>query len=351
MISHKTVANFKKAQFQEQQFELLQKGLLSYDDFRSIYQRGPEQAFSEDQVWDFLIQLKLACPMDKERRQILVPSLITDGMEKVVKAKEKELEGSEACLVVQYNFDKDKESVGMYNKFLRSLTESMMSREKGGEIHMSYSQKVEMKKLGNVAAVQGVLRWSTNNIQKPEEFEFLLAEYETTFPTPDPEENDSMSQCYAIHRGIRFLLKPCEGPLRSASLEILAHLDEKFSTGLDDPQRSLICKTCLLEGNQGYFQLKEGLQLKSMTALCSRFHKLDKSLIDVVQTSLEPQEFQLKTLMETPKEELGLEPFGSSDIRKRLLAGQLPIGEQIWIYHDAQTNPWNPVARWNPYAH
>ena len=41
VISHKTVGHFKKAQFQHKKLELLQKGLLSYEDFRSIYQSGP----------------------------------------------------------------------------------------------------------------------------------------------------------------------------------------------------------------------------------------------------------------------------------------------------------------------
>ena len=350
VISHKTVKNFKKAQFQEQQFELLQKGLLSYDDFVSIYRSGPEQAFSEAQVWDFLIQLQLACPMDAERRQILVPSLITDSMEEVMKTREKELERSEACVVLQYNFDKNLKSVAMYNRFLRTLTESMMLGDKGGEIHMSYSQKVEMKKLGNVAAVQGVLRWSTTNIQRPDEFEFLLAEYDTTFPTPDPEENSMISKCYAIHRGIRILLNPSQGPVSAALFEILAHLDQKFSMGLDELQRCLLCKMCLLEGKQGYFQLKEGLELKSTAGRCSRLlHKLDNSLAEAIQKSKEPQEFQLKSLMETEKEALGLEPFGTSEIRMRLLEGNLAVGEQIWVYHDAETDPWNLVARLNPY--
>ena len=34
-----------------------------------------------------------------------------------------------------------------------------------------------------------------------------------------------------------------------------------------------------------------------------------------------------------------------------MLSGQLKCGEQIWIYHDSETNPCNPVACMNPYAH
>ena len=31
--------------------------------------------------------------------------------------------------------------------------------------------------------------------------------------------------------------------------------------------------------------------------------------------------------------------------------GQLNIGEQIWIHHDPRSDPFNPVALMNPYAH
>ena len=34
-----------------------------------------------------------------------------------------------------------------------------------------------------------------------------------------------------------------------------------------------------------------------------------------------------------------------------MLSGKLEPGEQIWIFHDHQTNPCNPVARFNKYAH
>ena len=34
-----------------------------------------------------------------------------------------------------------------------------------------------------------------------------------------------------------------------------------------------------------------------------------------------------------------------------MLSGQLKCGEQIWIYHHSGTNPCNPVACMNPYAH
>ena len=49
----------------------------------------------------------------------------------------------------------------------------MILGEKGGEIIMFYSQKVEKKKLGNVAGVLGVMKWHTKGIQEPETFQFV----------------------------------------------------------------------------------------------------------------------------------------------------------------------------------
>ena len=61
--------------------------------------------------------------------------------------------------------------------------------------------------------------------------------------------------------------------------------------------------------------------------------------------------FQLKNLIKQNKSELGLETFESSEIRRKMLAGTLAPGEQIWILRDRQSNPCNPVARVNEYAH
>ena len=65
----------------------------------------------------------------------------------------------------------------------------------------------------------------------------------------------------------------------------------------------------------------------------------------------EPEPFQLESLMDTDKESLELEPFCESSVKRKMLDGDLDEGTQIWIYHDVATNPWNPVARSNPYAH
>ena len=67
--------------------------------------------------------------------------------------KKSRIERHEESVSIQYNFDKHGQNVGTFPRFLKIFTESMILGEKGGEILMSYSQKVEKKKLGNVAWV------------------------------------------------------------------------------------------------------------------------------------------------------------------------------------------------------
>ena len=77
---------------------------------------------------------------------------------------------------------------------------------------------------------------------------------------------------------------------------------------------------------------------------------MDESLVEIMQRAQEPEPFQLKSLMELTKEDLGLEVFEKSDLKKNMLKGNLAKGEQVWIYHDAAINP-NLVSKINKYAH
>ena len=55
--------------------------------------------------------------------------------------------------------------------------------------------------------------------------------------------------------------------------------------------------------------------------------------------------------MKMDKESLHLETFDESQIKADMFNGRLPKGEQLWIHHDRETDPWNMAARVNPYAH
>merc|ERR1711971_450142 len=254
----------------------------------------------------------------------MVPSLMDESMEDIFKKTGMELEGHEACWSIQYNFDKTGKTFGMFMNFFKIFTKAMLFGDSGGEILLSYSQKVETKKLGCVTGVYGVMKWHTDieNIQKPEEFDFLLTEYEINLPSPIPEEN---SECYAIHRGIRISLRPKASVCADATIKILSKLDSKFTSNLENVQMCLPCKKCILDGKYGYFPLEEGVRLQSAHSRCSQNfeHTMDEASIEIMQRAAEPEPFQLEPLMGAKKKDLGLEIFEKSGLKRKMLSGEL----------------------------
>ena len=80
-------------------------------------------------------------------------------------------------------------------------------------------------------------------------------------------------------------------------------------------------------------------------------HDPNNSIVEMIEEAQRRKPFELETLLQREKSSLGLEKFGRSKIKDKMLNGSLEAGEQIWVYHDRQTDPCNPVARVNPYAH
>ena len=136
--------------------------------------------------------------------------------------------------------------------------------------------------------------------------------------------------------------------------EIFQKLDEKFTKThpTDKMKRSLACQKCQKEGKDGNFFLDSNLKVKANSRFCNLRHSISDEIEWMMAMSGKAETpFRLNNLMMRPKEELGLEPFGTSQIKKDMLSGKLKQGHQIWIYHDKYTDWWNPVARWNPYSH
>jgi len=71
----------------------------------------------------------------------------------------------------------------------------------------------------------------------------------------------------------------------------------------------------------------------------------------ILENKVEKKTFSLDKLMKKEKDNLQLETFSQSSLLRKIKSGRMDIGEQIWIYHDSETNPENPVAVINPYAH
>ena len=182
-----------------------------------------------------------------------------------------------------------------------------------------------------------------------EDFNFLILEDETAFESEDP---DDAPRPFSRDRGVRIYLKPKKGTVTSAVFEIFRRIDKEFSPFLKDVHRSLSCKECQQSQTDGSFCLEKGIELTSTKRPCTRRrHNPPKRIVELLENSGGKQLFSLETLMAQKKSVLGLEPFKSSQIKKDMEEGILEPGHQIWIYHDSETDPWNPVARMNKYAH
>ena len=216
---------------------------------------------------------------------------------------------------------------------------------------MAFSQKVEGKKLGCVGGVHGTLKWITSGIQHAEVFTFLILEYETEFGCDD--DPDETPKPFSRDRAVQIYLKPKKGELTNAVFEIFRRIDKEFSPHLTDVHRSLFCKECQRSQIDGSFCLDKGIELTSTERPCTRnrCHGPPERIVELIEKSGGKKPFNLDTLMAREKATLELEPFKSSQIKKEMEEGDLEPGHQIWIYHDSQTDCWNPVARMNKYAH
>jgi hypothetical protein len=275
VVNHDVEKRFKSlVKFTETKKNLLQKGIISFSDFQSIYNG---QAFTAEQTWEILCQLGLACLLIKDHEHFIhVPCLISQKNEVKVKEKEYELQNNQEALHVQYFCDHS--SIGLYNEMLKVMTENLLWGVKGGDIELAYSQKVEGRKLGNVGGVQGTMLWPPpGSGRKSDVFQFLLAEYETE----DPDEEDQIKKCFAVHRSIHLYIKPEKGCLSRSSMEILQNLDAKFSPALGTlpVHRRLTCTECQAQGRQGYLLLEQGMLLQPYAKCSEMKHTPDERLL------------------------------------------------------------------------
>ena len=238
IITHKAAKRFQGVKFEQRKRDIDEIGLVSFSDFEKIYS---SQAFRTDKIWDFIAQLGLGIPVQrsKEEKLMMIPCLINDSMEAEVNEIEREFCEDEEALCLQYLFDRNSSTIGLYQKFLEVFTHTFLWRENGGDFSMAFSQKVESKRLGCVGGVHGTLRWITTGIQQAEVFTFLILEYETAIGCEDSEDTPKP---FSRDRGVRIFLKPKKGKITGAVFEIFRRIDKEFSPYLTDVHRSLSCK-------------------------------------------------------------------------------------------------------------
>ena len=208
---------------------------------------------------------------------------------------------------------------------------------------LSYSQKVENKRLGIVAGIWGCLKWQGNQSAKPEQFEFMFLEYEDS-PFDPTEESE---KCFALSRSVKIYLRSDTKCLSQDTFDVLREMDNVFSVDLQDAVRKLACKTCQREEKEGYFWLENGLKLSTDNTRCNDLnrHKIRKEVMAIMS-----KPFILQSLINEVKAD-DLQEFQNSDILQKMESGDFERGQQIWIFHDKSTDWCNPFARFNPYAH
>ena len=362
VITHKVKDKFKGVRFEGDVQDLLNKGCLSFKVFCEAY-KSDDHPFTEEEVWMFMKELGLAFPIlsadiedtaenEEElglNETVMIPCLINDSMETQIKDEEKEMEMSQNSLCLAYKFDRNTSTIWIYYKLLEVFTRTFFGKY-GGDFDLAYSQKIEERRLGTVGGISGTLKWtnSKDGIREPKRYSFLFLEHEST---EDARDLDSMDKPFALSRGVKIHLQPIDGEMTEDMFSILEEIDKAFLPHLgEDVPRSLACKMCQERGSTGCFRLKQGIELESDTKKCSKLkHFPGTRIIELMKKKQKP--FEMDNLIAVEKSSLNLQAFEDSDIKKNMLSGKLEPGEQIWIFHDHQTNPCNPVARFNKYAH
>ena len=236
VISHDVCDKLREINGEEdkkKEKEIKHKGTMSFKTFSKIFNQSQELKFSPKQVWQFLVHLGLAIPindMDKEPR-ILVPSLISDETKATMMER---ADCKKDTLSFQYVFAWDHRSLHSFHDLVVTFTRLFFQEGKGGEIAQCFSQKIEKRTLGLVAGVYGKFK----EPHKSKTMEFTLLQYDEA-----TTENSLQSR----QRLLRIKLKP---ESRSA-VEVLRRLDRAFSEIYSHLERGLPCEKCEEQGEKG----------------------------------------------------------------------------------------------------
>ena len=163
VLNHNVKNSFQGVKFKEVRNDL-KKGLISRNNFSKLYKSGENSSLPEEKCWQFLIELGLVLPLtDKGEDQIvLIPSIISDETEPEIQKELSEMESPKESVCVQYTFDKHRRSLKSFPLMLKRFTDQFLW-DNGGQILLSYSQKIERRKLGLVRGIQGYLKWQSED--------------------------------------------------------------------------------------------------------------------------------------------------------------------------------------------
>ena len=156
--------------------ELICTGIVRRDCFEALISHGRNAKFDTEDIWHFLIAFHLATEI-KEPRSLYIPALIPDFMEARIYARLAEAKKDSLTLGFYYSFEKCDKVFGLFNNLLGELASSKHFYKKeqpGIHFQTGFSAKIENRKLGDVAAMKGSLRWREED--KIDIIEFILVE-------------------------------------------------------------------------------------------------------------------------------------------------------------------------------
>ena len=280
--------------------DLTEKGKISFDVFEKNY-KGNE--FTAAEVWGFLFQLDIACPLDNEESVAFIPSLISNEMEEefkerlaaIKKSSSTLSQGSQptptggdflksdeehvySTLCIQYTLERA--SVGIFYKLLSNFAKAHKMGTNGSEVVLGFVQKVEKRDMAITAGVSGTVRKYSSHEEG--QLDFLLHEFETRV---DQLHKGTSQRAHPVHKGIRIYLQQKERNTLTKVLQFMEQIHEDFSKLLTSCEAhvSLVCPICLAESahqttnDEGYFEMGAKLDLKTVKCSTSK-HELTKSL-------------------------------------------------------------------------
>ena len=148
LLNHNVKDSFDKTKPASARYyeDLTQRGKISFDVFKKIY-RGKQ--FSPEEVWGFLFQLDIACPLDDKGSLAFIPSLINNEMEEEFKERLTVMKKRSSSLCIQYTLERA--SVGIFFKLLANFAKATS----GSEVELGFVQKVEKREMAITAGVSG----------------------------------------------------------------------------------------------------------------------------------------------------------------------------------------------------
>ena len=158
--------------------ELIYTGIVERQCFEALVtkSRNSQSKFDAEDIWHFLIAFNLASEI-KQPRSLYIPVLIPDGMKDRLNARLVRAKKNKLTRGYYYCFEKCDKVFGLFNKLLVELASRKRfykEEQPGIDFQASYSVKIENRKLGDVAAMEGSLRWHEDD--QTDIVEFFLVE-------------------------------------------------------------------------------------------------------------------------------------------------------------------------------